>query len=631
MLMGNIFVTIATIYIFRLQRTRINYLDIPLFIFLWTFTATLYTFVLGLAHLLEPNRIAIISLIGTIILAYPYRKKCRQLPQRLGAFLYSLRRFRPAPFDALLLFLILIELARIAFHVWYISPYVWDTMTYHLPNVAEWVQKGRIYTITAATTRTNWPMTFEVFETWFAVFLHHDILIQLAGVWFSILAFSSVYAIARTLNFSNRLSLFAALLYIYTPVVSVRATSCDTDIPVAGVFLLCVAFVLELLRRGTREKLQPGNFLLIMVMAFCYGIGAKAFMAFIVPGLALLLIVALIKQHLVRKFLRLFLPGRISSYPRFFTAILLIMASGLLGGYWYIRNWVIFDNPFYPVDFSIFGHLIFGTGKSKELFGPTQQGHASLSVMWLNLRAFLTDKIFDHHGQMNTNISEMSGWGWFSFACGLPALVYALLCVKGFRLLSAAFFISFLSLLACVDPDPWYMRFALWFPALFALSFVAFLRSFNSKLLRIPIIALALFCTLLNFIAMLNVGLFDIPDFQKVMSMPALERSVANLTHHASGVHREALAHIPKGETIAYWVSNNDWTYPLYDSDFSRRLIYVPMKDMEFIATMREQNLKYLFVYTFRQNELAQKNELVQKAIQDNDLEKITDFLYTLK
>lgn len=160
---------------------HIIYLDIPFFTFLWIYIATSYTFVLGLACLLEPDKIAIISLIGIIFLVSFRRKRYKRLPQRLSALFSSLRHFRPAPFDILLIFLSIIELTRIAFHVWYIPPYVWDTLTYHLPNVAEWVQKARIYTIKAATARTNWPMTFEVFETWFAVFLHHDILIQLAS------------------------------------------------------------------------------------------------------------------------------------------------------------------------------------------------------------------------------------------------------------------------------------------------------------------------------------------------------------------------------------------------------------------------------------------------------------------
>ena len=350
-------------------------------------------------------------------------------------------------------------------------------------------------------------------------------------------------------------------------------------------------------------------------------------MAFIAPGLLLLGIIALIKHQLVRDFGRHFLLRRIHFHPHLLIPVFLLIASGLLGLYWYIRNWIMFDNPFYPVDFSVFGNLIFGTGKARELFGPTQQGHASLSVMWLNLHTFLTDKIFDHHAQMHTDISHMSGWGWFSFACGLPALAFAVLRVKGFRLLSLAFCLSFLTLLACVDPDPWYMRFALWFPALFALSFVALLRYLNIKALRILIIALAVFCLLLNFVAMLNVGMFSVADFQRMMSLPPLERTTPNFVHHHGGAYREALSHIPKGKTIAYWVSNNDWIYPLYDSDFSRRLIFVPMKEMEFITTMREHNLKYLFVGPGG----AIQNELVQRAIEQGILARITNFLYVLK
>lgn len=627
MLIGNIFVTIAAIHIFRFLRTRISHLDIPLFVFIWIYITTSYTFVLGLAGLLAPNKIAVISFIGSIILAYPYRKECGRLPQRLGDLLNRTLLVKAVPFDVLLLFLCLIEFARMALHVWYIPPYVFDTIMYHLPNVAEWVQKERIYTITAATARTNWPMTFEVFETWFVVFLHHDVFIQLASVWCSMLAFTSVYAIARTLNFGNRLSLFAAILYIFTPVVSLRATSCDTDLPVAGVFLLCVALVLELLRHGTRKEFQLRDLLLIMIMAFSFGVGVKPIMAFIMPGLILLLFVAIIKQRLVREFLGLFIPGQIHSCPHLLITAFLIITSGLLGLYWYIRNWIFFDNPFHPVDFSIFGHLIFGTWNALELFGPGQQGHASLSMMWLNLQTFLTDKIFDHHSQMNTDIEYMSGWGWFCFSCGLPALAYSLFCVKKLRLLIAAFIMSLLCLLACVDPDPWYMRFTLWFPSIFALSFVALVSSITNRMLKVPIIALAIVCTMLNFVAMINVGMFTGQDFKKMMSTPVMKRSTANLIHHNPGAYREALVYIPRGETIAYRVSKNGPIYPLYDSDFSRSLVFVNIKDIKFTTIMKQYNLKYLFVGPGN----TEQNELLQKLVQYGILKKITTFLYILK
>jgi len=181
MVIGNIFVTVATIHLYWLLRTRIAYLDISLFTFLWIYVTTLYTFVLGVAYLLEPKVITVISLVGLIVLAAPYWKYYGRWLGHLGTFFRRLCHFQPSLFDAPLLFLCLIELGRIVVHVWYIPPYMWDAMTYHLPNVAEWVQKGGIYTITAATARTNWPATFEVFETWFAVFLHRDILIDLGN------------------------------------------------------------------------------------------------------------------------------------------------------------------------------------------------------------------------------------------------------------------------------------------------------------------------------------------------------------------------------------------------------------------------------------------------------------------
>ena len=661
MVIGNIFVTVATIHFYRLLRTRIAHLDIPLFTFLWIYITTLYTFVLGLARLLEPNKIAIISLVGLIVLAAPYWKDYGRWLGHLCTFFRRLWHFRPSLLDALLLFLGLIELGRIAVHVWYIPPYMWDAMTYHLPNVAEWVQKERIYTITAATARTNWQATLEVFETWFAVFLHHDLLIELAGVAFWVLVGTSVYAIARTLNFSYRLSIFAALLYLYTPLVSLCVTDCGNDLPLAGPFLLCVVFALALLQHGFREKFQPGHLLLILVMAFSYGVGLKAVAVFIAPGLLLLGFVALIKQHPVRDFLRLFWPRkdvgkacvfRMVSRGHLTLMVFVILSSALLGGYWYFRNWLLFDNPFHPVDFSLFGHLIFGTGRARELFGFTQQGHFSLSRMWLNLQALVSDNIFDRYGPMHRPLHHMSGWGWFSFACGLPALAYAVLFVKGFRLLSVAFVLSLLSLFAWVD-NPGFMRFTPWFPALFALSFVALIRVLTSRLLKVPIIALAVFCTLLNFAAMLNVGLFSVSDFPRMKSIPALERSTANLLdenldhfydspmfrdwrgvwfrHRA---FRDALAHIPKGETIAVCIRENAWVYPLYDSDFSRHLIFFPLTNqakgtvsdsfLEFVYTMKRHNVKYLFVAGLGQ-------QIAQQAMQDGVLTKLTNQLYTSK
>ena len=191
MIIGNTFVSIMAIRLFHILRVKIRYLDIPIFGFLWVYTAILYTMILGILGLLDAHKIAIISTIGIIILVTvkkftaetrrKSREKARRPESQKTGFL-ALRIFGFPVFSRsffyVLCFLAFIQIARILFHIWYVPPYVWDTMVYHLVNVAEWVQKGRIHHVINPVGRLYWPATFEVLEAWFAVFLHHDLLVK---------------------------------------------------------------------------------------------------------------------------------------------------------------------------------------------------------------------------------------------------------------------------------------------------------------------------------------------------------------------------------------------------------------------------------------------------------------------
>ena len=179
---GNLFVLGVVIHLFRLLRTTVPHLDIPIFGFLWIFSATLFTFLLGIFGFLAPMPMAVVSLIGLLLMGL---HAFRQGRRYLATFKSLRERFkcpRVTIVGGLLGAAALLQLLRIAFHVWYTPPYVHDTLTYHLPNVAEWVQKGRIHAISTPVLRSYWPATFEVFESWFVVFLHNDLLIQLGCV-----------------------------------------------------------------------------------------------------------------------------------------------------------------------------------------------------------------------------------------------------------------------------------------------------------------------------------------------------------------------------------------------------------------------------------------------------------------
>ena len=594
---GNLFVLGVVIHLFRLLRTTVPHLDIPIFGFLWIFSATLFTFLLGIFGFLAPMPMAVVSLIGLLLMGlHAFRQGRRYL-----ATFESLRERFKCPrvtiVGGLLAAAALLQLLRIAFHVWYTPPYVHDTLTYHLPNVAEWVQKGRIHAISTPVLRSYWPATFEVFESWFVVFLHNDLLIQLGCVSCYLLAVTSVYAICRGLNFGKYLSAGVALLYAYTPSVAIHATSCKNDLAVAGMYLFAMAILVDLLRKGDYRSFPLSCRFLFIVMAFGYGIGTKAYAVFIAPGLILLGIVALAKHQLFKKAIFSLHPKKISSTSRFALYTSLTLCSGVLALYWYVRNYVIFDNPFYPADFKLFGHLIFGTGATPDP-GTSAQPSFSFHSMWQNAQNLVTFKILDRF-RIYTDLNRITGWGWFNFACGVSAVIYGLLFDRRVRLIILCFVISLLSLLGWVFVDDWHGRFLHFFPPVFAIAFGALLICLRIRWATVPLVALAVICSLFNYLAVLNVGVFSKDDLQRLMALPSLQRSLVNANLNYGWVtgraYREVLKHVPEDEIIGYSLEKNDVIYPLYGSDLSRRLHYLPDSPASLVDSMNSHGIRYLY------------------------------------
>ena len=625
MLIGNIFVSMIAIRLFRILRVKIPYLDIPIFGFLWIYTATLYTMILGILGFLDSNKIGVISGIVIILIAiYDFQKFKYAISHPIKWFKSNISiPFRSlnicfSPIWVLFCFLVLLQIARIFYHIWYVPPYVWDTMVYHLVNVAEWVQKGRIHHIINPVDRLYWPATFEILETWFVVFLHNDLLIKVGPFLFYLVAGMSAYAIARVLNLNRKLSVLAAIIYLYTPSLAIQATACKNDIGIAAIYLLSVALLLDILKNGYRSY----RHILIIIMTQLIGIGTKPYMAFIAVAPILIAIFVIIKHRFKGTF---HLDGK-PPLSIIILCIILILGSGLLGFYWYIRNAVVFNNPFHPTDFRIAGRLIFGTGDAVQ-FGPGQRGSASLESLWKNTWSLVADKIFDQKSAFNSSLGNISGWGWFNFAIGLSAMVYGLIFIKYLRLLIVSFILALLSLFTFITVDPWYMRFTLWFPVVFALSFSFLLSNLNYRWLRGIFMFFGVSCLILNWIAMLNVGEISIENFKRMRELPPLRRSTAELTPHYAGAFKKTLQIVPKDKIIGFCFPNNGWAYPLYDSDFSRHLKYIPIKDMEFVNFMKQQNIKYLFIERIT----TEQTELINKAVEGGLMMKIEEFLYALQ
>ena len=121
-----------------------------------------------------------------------------------------------------------------------LSPYTGDALQYHLPKIAEWIQAARFRWGPNHDPRVWFSGGFELIETWWVVFLHHDALIELGGLQMALIATAAVAVLAEA--HEARPSL-AALAYLFIPAVLLNATACGNDLAVAALTLSGYALV----------------------------------------------------------------------------------------------------------------------------------------------------------------------------------------------------------------------------------------------------------------------------------------------------------------------------------------------------------------------------------------------------
>jgi hypothetical protein len=450
--------------------------------------------------------------------------------------------------------------ARMLLQVWCFAPYVGDALSYHLPKVAEWVQQGRISSVTGADLRSTFPAGFELLEIWWTVFLHHDVLIEMAGVEFWLLGAAAVHALARWTGLSARSSAFAALIYGLTPTFAFQATACLNDGAVAALVLsTCVLIAF---------RLSP--FLWVWIAAL--GTGVKPTYLFALPGFAVL-------AWLCRSAPSLPGPRRI---------LLAVAAAGLaVGGFWYARNLALHGNPLYPMASADGRHL-------------NQQVGPRLGSLLENLRRIADDHLLDSQAPYGPMTKYASGWGPVPFAAGLLAALWVVRFDRGTRILALSIIVSTLCILALVVPDSWFMRFILFFPALTAVALARFSASFR------PAWWVAGFALALQFLGTFVPDDFGIDQVSEIVREPWRERGLGPLVPGE-----------PDDARVACLVPGGRKEYLLYRPDFSRRVEYLREHDLGRIeSAMESQGLRVLYA--------PSNHPAIIQAMQERRLKSLT-------
>jgi hypothetical protein len=568
-------VVALSLHLWNFMRCGNKALDLAVLLFFLVFNCTLMVFALGLAHALFATAAAILGGAILIVEIHYAKDQIKKALHALGEVfdVLSAAISRHRFFSFCVGMAVLLVAVRMMAHVWFLSPYIWDAMSYHLPKVADWVQSHSLYMGETPVTRSYWPANFEVFQTWFVLFLHHDCLIELAGLPFFVIGVLSVYALCRSCQAGRKVSIVMALSYGLTPAYYLNAVSCKNDIAITALYLMMAAVLMDFKVSGTGFHKR----FWLLGMAFMWGVGVKATIVFLLPGLVVLALFCGFRYK-----------GRLGEDAMIGSRMMLfiISASCLLGAYWYLRNMAQFNNPFYPADFRIFGRIVTGTGH-----GGGQQGSFSICSMVENLKSLSTFKIFDPSLSYNPDLENMAGWGWFVFAVGLPFSVVALFMSKNFTVLWVSFVVSLLCLAAFVTPDPWNTRFMTWFPALFAVATACCLGRIRQIPIREGLYGLVVIGGSLNYVGTISSGYMSIQEWRNMICTPVWSRSMrpANLITLGEKV--------PAKEILGYISHSNGRIYQLYHPDYSRRIRYMSPGNGAISAKMRDSGVRYLLAF----------------------------------
>ena len=462
----------------------------------------------------------------------------------------------------------------------YLFPsYGWDALWYHLPIVGNILQRGAIEE-EAVSFSINlfiniFPKNIELFFLWNTIFLNSDIIMDMSQLFFTITGVLTIYSIAVKLKIKEEYAIYSSLLFFFTPVIILQSTMNYVDIAVSVLFLIAINFLM----RDDREKRTTPVLLSGLATGILLGSKGSGPIFLIVLSAAILIHELTGYFNLVKPRSNLssnipdkkcrngFVKDSLITYMvNFMPAVL------LLGGYWYIKNWMLYGNPVYPMEVSFFNITLF-----KGLYGgiidsapgildklPWLQG---LFYVWLErVEYYLYD-------------SGLSGFGPMWFILYLPSLVFSIVYAIKWKRYNFLFIGAILIVTFLLYPRNWNTRYVIFIVGLGTLSFGLVLENFNRRAGILKVIALLIAGYVFFSANSPSIMPGKIREF--ILLSPG-ERTVARLAPFNIDLHAR--------QEYGYWIWISDniserdtlaFTFeplflaPLWNREFSNRIVYI--------------------------------------------------------
>lgn len=470
------------------------------------------------------------------------------------------RELLRTPWESALLVLAALALAWELVVALVLPPYAYDALSYHLLDVASWVQQASLAPPPLDTCCAYYPGNAELLSAWSAVLLHADLLVGTVQVVAAAVGGLAVAGIGRTAGLDRRAVAAAGALFVLTPALLAQAPTSYVDV-LQTTLVLCGldGLVRYATRAGARQLLVP---------ALCTGLLSGTKGNGLIWAAALGLTAVVISLVHVRR-------RRLGGSQAIHALAGGVVSCLLLGGWWYLRNAATTGNPLYPFELRL-GHRVL-------LAGPFRVGEV-LTVPPVGtgrpwpvavLHSWAADLLPWRHGSYD--YQQRSGglgplWSW------LGVLVAPVAVGLWRRRNPALVALVPLMVVFVVQPYPWWARFTLPLAAMNALSVVTVIGWLQRSFARRALELVALFLALMG--ALLVVAEVD-PAAQAqplpagrvlgLVGAPAPERTLGRLFLP----EYRFLDSVPASATVVVDVDAPDvrFLYPMFGRRFTRTVI----------------------------------------------------------
>lgn len=342
------------------------------------------------------------------------RRVIGELKLGLRALLQSTLRIWRHPFLVLVGLLVLTELAWQVTLAVTLPPTSFDTLSYHLISSATWIEQHRIVHTDQSIFADTYPADQETITAWVGTFFHSLRYSDLSNLPFILMGALSVMTLARELKASKTASVFAAFIFISLPTIFLQSSTSYVDIAagVTSVAALYFAFVAFKGYEGGRESpVVVGGYLFLAGCSAGLAAGIKS------DNLVIAGLVGLIGLWQYVRAARAGMRIRFS-----FSFLQLAVPMAAIGAFWYVRTWITWKNPFYPL--SLFGFHGYGTVQTL-IIGSTLP--ASIAHGWGGILGQVAlSWFYDAHRHSYTYDQRPGGFGLQWLVVLLPCLVVSL-------------------------------------------------------------------------------------------------------------------------------------------------------------------------------------------------------------